>query len=246
VCAEVGGYDGELESFKSRLVRRKRFPNLLHSRPLARVFPEVHHAAPSMRQHEENEQNPECCVRNWSNSKEVDRRHLLHMIGQEMDCAISAVRTISAVDLNLELPYTLQWNVSVEQGLGQNQSLTASYVASAGYRLLRSDQLFNFNTNFTAISVVRNASSSNYQSLQVQFNRRLSHGLQTLESCTYSHSIDNASDGHAVLSALLTGANLSNPNIDKDNSDFDLRHTFRGALTYNIPCGAQKFHPTPI
>jgi outer membrane receptor protein involved in Fe transport len=147
---------------------------------------------------------------------------------------------VNAIDPNLKLPYTLQWNFSIEQALGQNQSLTASYVASAGYRLLRSDELFDVNPDFTEVTVVRNASSSNYQSLQLQFNRRLSHGLQALVSYTYSHSIDNASSAEAALSTSVTGAFL-NPNIDRGNSDFDLRHAFRGALTYNIPSWNENF-----
>jgi len=140
-----------------------------------------------------------------------------------------------AVDPNLQLPYTLQWNVAIEQGLGQNQSLTASYVASAGRDLLRSDNLFDFNPNFPLITEVRNASSSNYQALQLQFNRRLSQRLQGLASYTYSHSIDNASDAENVLSTSQTGSSFLNPNIDRGNSDFDLRHAFRGAITYSIP-----------
>jgi hypothetical protein len=148
---------------------------------------------------------------------------------------------VEAIDPKLTLPYTLQWNVGFEQGLGQNQSFTASYVASAGRSLLRSDNLFNFNPNFSLVTVVRNASSSNYQSLQLQFNRRLSHGLQTLVSYTYSHSIDNASDGQLVLSLSPTGTDFLNPNIDRGSSDFDLRHAIRGALAYNLPIWSASF-----
>jgi hypothetical protein len=144
--------------------------------------------------------------------------------------------TTYAVDPNLRLPYTLQWNVSVEQGLGQNQSVTVSYVASAGNRLLRSSRLFNFNPLFAwNVSAVQNTASSNYQSLQLQFNRRLSQGLQALASYTYSHSIDNASDGQVLLSTSPAGSGFLNPSIDRGNSGFDLRHAFRAALTYNIP-----------
>ncbi len=148
---------------------------------------------------------------------------------------------VSAVDPNLKLPYTMQWNVSVEQSLGPNQVVSASYVASAGNRLLRSENLFDFNPTFSQVTVVRNASSSNYQSLQLQFSRRLSKGLQALVSYTYSHSIDNASDGQVILSAALTGGNFLNPNIDRGNSAFDLRHTFRAAVTYNVPTWNANF-----
>lgn len=141
---------------------------------------------------------------------------------------------VIAVDPNLQLPFTVQWNVSVEQGLGQNQSLSASYVASAGYRLLRMDTLENIVPLASYVDVVRNASSSNYQSLQLQFNRRLSHGFQALASYTYSHSIDDASNSFTNLDTFVPGT-LPDPRVDRGNSDFDLRHTLRAALTYNIP-----------
>jgi hypothetical protein len=140
---------------------------------------------------------------------------------------------LTGIDPNLKLPYTLQWNVSIEQALGRAQSLTASYVASAGMRLLRQDFLYDFSQKFQNVQTLRNASTSNYQSLQLQFNRQLSHGLQALASYTYSHSIDNQSDAENVYAATAEG--FGNPNVDRGNSDFDLRHAFRGALTYRIP-----------
>jgi hypothetical protein len=149
--------------------------------------------------------------------------------------------TISAIDPDLQLPYTLQWNVSLEQAFGRNQSLTISYVGAAASRLLRSDALFNINSNFSNLYVTRNASSSNYQALQAQFNRRLTRGLQGLVSYTYSHSIDDASDANNGLGAqdgvsgALNGSVFVNPRIDRGSSDFDQRHAFRGALTYDVP-----------
>src|SRR6185503_5886173 len=44
-------------------------------------------------------------------------------------------------DPSLKLPYTWQWNITVEQSLGNSQSLTASYVGAAGRRLIHQDQL---------------------------------------------------------------------------------------------------------
>src|SRR5208337_2900973 len=40
---------------------------------------------------------------------------------------------------HLQLPYTLQWNTSIEQALGKSQALTVSYVGSHGSRLLQSN-----------------------------------------------------------------------------------------------------------
>ena len=49
---------------------------------------------------------------------------------------------------NLKLPYTLQWNVALEQSLGTQQSLSVSYVGSAARRLLTT-QYLNYPAGYT-------------------------------------------------------------------------------------------------
>jgi hypothetical protein len=145
---------------------------------------------------------------------------------------------IYAIDPHLKLPYSVQWNVALDQSLGANQQLSISYVASEGKRLLRQDNLQNFNPEFVEVLAVRNAASSNYQSMQLQFTRRLTRGLQGLASYSYSHSLDDASTGVSPTNATTT---FFNPLIDKGASDFDVRHAVRGALTYNVPTWKANF-----
>ena len=40
------------------------------------------------------------------------------------------IRMLFGFAPHLQLPYTLQWNASVEQALGKSQALTVSYVGS--------------------------------------------------------------------------------------------------------------------
>jgi hypothetical protein len=139
---------------------------------------------------------------------------------------------IYGIDPHLSLPYTLQWNVTLEQELGTNQSLSIGYVAATGRNLLRQDSLYNFSPNFVTVFAIRNAASSDYNSLQTQFKRRLTHGLQVLASYTYAHSIDNASFGTDTSNSTAT---LQNPNLDRGSSNFDVRHSVTGAAIYDIP-----------
>lgn len=53
-------------------------------------------------------------------------------------------------DRNLKLPYSHQWNLSTEKGLGRSQSVTISYVGSASRKLLRAEQRRNFNAPYVA------------------------------------------------------------------------------------------------
>jgi Carboxypeptidase regulatory-like domain/TonB-dependent Receptor Plug Domain len=130
---------------------------------------------------------------------------------------------------DLKLPFTIEWNVAVEQALGTSRSLTVNYVGSAGRRLLNG-QYFDpesINPVFSAGNgayIITNSTWSNYNSLQAQFNQRLAHNLQLLASMTWSHSIDNRSTGFINYQPLL-----------KADSDFDIRDNFQVAATYNAP-----------
>ncbi len=140
---------------------------------------------------------------------------------------------VIAANPNLQLPRTYEWNVTLEQSLGTNQILSVGYVGAVGRQLLREDFAAAPNAKFTSyVGIINNGGNSNYNALQIQFRRRLSRGLQALASYTYSHSIDTASvdDAGAVSNAPIT-----NSNDNRGSSDFDVRHSFSGALTYNIP-----------
>ena len=67
--------------------------------------------------------------------------------------------------------------------------------------------------------------------MQLQFRRRLSRGLQALASYTGSHAIELTS-GETYLQAP---AARIDPRIDRGSADFDVRHSFSAAATYDIP-----------
>jgi hypothetical protein len=138
--------------------------------------------------------------------------------------------TIVTFDPDLKLPYTLQWTFALEQSLGQQQTLTTTYVGNAGRRLLvqRALAVTPFNTNFSTVRLVTNDATSDYHGLQVQFQRRLSRGIQALASYTWAHAIDVVSSD-TISNILLRGP-----------SDFDIRHNLAGAVTFDIPAPASN------
>jgi hypothetical protein len=145
---------------------------------------------------------------------------------------VSSGDILGAFDPHLHLPYTLQWNSAVEQGLGRQQSVSVSYVGSAGRRLIQSALVFGANLNVPNANLVTNGATSDYNALQFQFQRRMSHGLQSLVSYTWAHSIDTASAGSVLFSysnALVPG------NANRGPSDFDIRNGLSAAITYDVP-----------
>jgi hypothetical protein len=138
---------------------------------------------------------------------------------------------VMVTDRNLKSPYTLQWNVAAEHVFMTNQVFTLSYIGAAGRRLLRQERYFNLSTNFPLLQVNRSNAKSDYNALQAQYQRRLSRGFQALASYTWSHSLDTASND----STSLPGATNIKLAQERAPSDFDVRHSFSGALTYDIP-----------
>jgi hypothetical protein len=137
---------------------------------------------------------------------------------------------IQGFSSHLQLPYTIQWNMSVEQALGNSQVLSVAYVGSHAGRLLEWRQISNlssFNPNFTYMVLYQNAVTADYNALQVKFQRKISHGLTALASYTYGHSIDYGS------------SDLSFPYV-RGNSNFDVRHNFSSAFSYDLPAVFQN------
>jgi len=139
-----------------------------------------------------------------------------------------------AFDPNLKLPYTLQWNFAFEQGLGKEQTLSASYIGSAGRRLLNGGLVASPNPSFGFVGFEANVGTSDYDALQIQFQRRLSHRLQALASYTWAHSIDTGSAGSSFLNSNKAIPSTI-PNSNRGPSDFDIRHAFSTGLTVDIP-----------
>ncbi len=137
---------------------------------------------------------------------------------------------------NLKLPRSYQWNLALEKSFGRKQVISATYVGQAGRDLLRQEALFQPNPNFSSeFLLTQNDARSNYNALQLQYRRSLSQRVQALLNYTWSHSLDNASNDvvAGISNTVISAAS------DYASSDFDVRHSFSGALTYDVP-GAGK------
>lgn len=148
---------------------------------------------------------------------------------------ISLTGTFTIIEFfrpDIKLPYTLQWNFSFERSLGANQTIAASYVGAAGRRLLRREYLQSVNPSFLNVFVTKNEAVSDYNSLQLQFQRRVSSGFQALVSYTFSKSVDTASEDS---SPQLVPSSRTSADQDRGPSSFDTRHNFSTALSYDLP-----------
>lgn len=92
----------------------------------------------------------------------------------------------------------------------------------------------------TAINELRSDGYSNYNSLQVSWQKHFTHGLQFQVSYTYAHALDDASS--ANLGSLNNGdfRDQTQPYLEYGNSDFDVRHRFVMSYIYQLPFGYGK------
>ncbi len=152
-------------------------------------------------------------------------------------------------------PYVQTANLGVQWSFLENWMLDVGYVGSFGRRFPR---LFSFNqadtpafgglytagslggpffpgfANLTAPGLgsflMESNSASNYNSLQVTVNKRISKGLQMLLSYTYAHSLDDYSASDVSDITLIPGNMVDEHNYA--SSDFDRRHRFVASFLY--------------
>jgi hypothetical protein len=146
-----------------------------------------------------------------------------------------------------KMPYTWQWNVSLQQSCGSGQVLNLSYVGAIGRNLLRTEQYFGGQGGvpliFSDLLLTTNAGFSNYQSFQVKFQRRVSETAHVIALYALSHSLDNVS-----VDSAFDGipSRFVDPNRDYASSDFDIRHAASVAIDYRLPFQSTSSWLVPI
>jgi hypothetical protein len=153
--------------------------------------------------------------------------------------------TFIVTDPNLRAPYTIQWNGSLQQSLGARQSITVSYVGAVGRRLIMGQSFVNqtiadFPNNPDSVTLIiqKDLGRSQYNALQIQFQRRLRHGIEAIASYSLAKSSDNVSyDGGLVAPTYNSGAAGDVFAKNWGPSDFDIRHQLSSAVTIELPSG---------
>ena len=140
---------------------------------------------------------------------------------------------MSVVDPNHVLPRTYEWNAAIEHSITNADVLTLTYLGAGGRKLMRKDVYIAPGPNFSGeFDLLSNHGTSNYDALQAQYRHRLSRGLQALLSYTWGHSIDDVSSDVNYQNVPLGRSPFSS---ERGLSDYDIRHTFTGAVSYDIP-----------
>jgi Carboxypeptidase regulatory-like domain len=150
---------------------------------------------------------------------------------------------------NYRNPYVESWNVAVQQALPQQFTLQLSYVANHGVHIGSAQNInlppalglgaagepeFIAYGRSAATTVYFLGFSSNYQSLQVQLNRRFNNSLGMATSFTWGKGLGYQTGDDANLYFWIDQRHNYAPN------DFDHRLNFEEGLTYELPFGPGK------
>ncbi len=162
--------------------------------------------------------------------------------------------TRSAFDVNFRDAYAYNYNLNVQRGLGTNYLVEVAYVGSRGRQMVLKVDInqappvvgvsdANVNRPYITLApLVRGISQSNsigtldYNAFLLKFQRRFANNFSFLNSYTYGHSVDFASDNEAGI------ANTYDIGYSHASSDYDVRHTFASSWIYELPWAREKLY----
>ncbi len=143
-------------------------------------------------------------------------------------------------------PRWQEWNFQIQKAFGNATALVVNYVGNHGDRILYSNPWANTYDpygvyvagvlptsapvpNYAAVTQYQNGAISNYNGLTVTLRERLKHGVTAHFNYTWSHNLDEASNGglFTYSDSILTQLNPNNLRAGNyGNSDYDIRHLF--------------------
>jgi hypothetical protein len=169
-------------------------------------------------------------------------------------------------------PTTQEWNIEVQHTFGNSTAVTINYVGNHG---IHETMLYNgvngfcpatdpgngiFCPNgwrglpatqpdprFSTITEYNTEGISNYNGLNLSFQHRFAHGLQTQINYTWGHAMDIVSNGGFnpfYSPSTGAGASILNPANNQNirqfnygNADYDTRHSINANYVYELPKG---------
>ena len=146
-----------------------------------------------------------------------------------------------------------QYNLTVQYEFAPDWLSEVAYVGSAGRNLLTLRNIGTGNdeggpgsrevTGIGPITATRYNGSSSYNSLQAKLEKRFTRGLSILSSYTWAHAIDDSPGGICSGGASSRDCgpdDPTRPELDRGNSDTDVRHRFTFANVYDLPLGRSR------
>jgi len=158
--------------------------------------------------------------------------------------------TLGSIDTNQLTPYTQQWNLNIQHGLGNNMVLEVGYAGSRTIHMMRTQDINQplANAGIAQGTVNANAArpfkgwsniahreqsyAANYHGLQIGLNRNYSNGLMLQTAYTWSKTIDNADFSGGIYGAV---PNTRDSSGERGRASLDAGHNFISSAIWDIP-----------
>ena len=167
---------------------------------------------------------------------------------------------LQTVNADLQTPYIMQFNASVQRALGDNWDVMAGYVGSRGRNLLRlgdanlapesivngvktyQPQLGRRNPNFAGVWQRMTDAKSFYNSAQMSLNRKYSDGWRAQVSYTLSKSTDDASgiNSQDFSNNVQYVSDWYDLEHDRGLSAFHAKHNLTANASWTLPFAAGR------
>jgi hypothetical protein len=143
--------------------------------------------------------------------------------------------------------YVTQWGLSIQQELPRDFVGTVAYLGSKGTHLLTLSEVNVINPltgkrpfpAFGQIDWRGNENNSEYEALSLGLRRSVSRGLLLSVNYTWSHEIDDGSNGSGDGDSL-TPQNVACQPCERASGAFDARQVLNANAVYELPFGSGR------
>ena len=155
--------------------------------------------------------------------------------------------SLSTLAPDMRTPYLQDWNLNIQHSIGKVGVFSIAYAASKGTKLIRSLDLNQPSPSpgdvdarrryqgFSNIFYTSTGSNSEFESMQLSFNRRIRAGLSIMANYMYSKSMDDTSAFLGTTADKNFPQNSADYRAEHAPSSFDVAHYATLALVYQIP-----------
>jgi hypothetical protein len=158
---------------------------------------------------------------------------------------------VGAHALNYPQAYIIQYNLTIQQQFGQNV-VSAGFVGEVARHLqyapnvnIPAPSTGAYNPlvysgvlpNVSSINYYTATGASEYNSMQLSFERRYAKGLTVNANYTFARNLTNISDGGTTGAATVGAILPYNRSYDWGNSDIGIKNRFSFRANYELPFG---------
>jgi len=147
-------------------------------------------------------------------------------------------------------PTYVEWNLQVQHAITNSTMFSVNYVGNHGYNLFVTNPWVNAygfgslpatapDPRVSVVQNLTNSGTSNYNGMTVSLSQRAWKGLTFNFNYTYSHTLDDVSNGgvlpYSLNNSYLVQFNPTSLANNYGNSDYDVRHNFSANYVWELP-----------